>query len=299
MESDQEAIDYFYYQPIDIVPELFIAMFAVITLAFVYRIHRSKCGKWLYILPGTAVAEAIGYGFRTACVYQTTLVKYIMMHLFLLLAPNALAVVNYKTLAKIIAIQTDQQINIGSSITHPSDPFYLSPKFITRLFFSSDILSFLLQGIGGGLQAKHDDMQTIGQIIILIGIAIQLIFFALFMMMSIYVYHQSRFDYRVVDIRSLTLVEIPCAKKKVMACLFTTIVLQYIRFVYWVVDITTGYDGPIATTEWTFYVFDGVAIIGCFLVYYILFIGNLIPNNEHLLVIHAPISQIQLADLYR
>ncbi|KAI8076300.1 uncharacterized protein BX664DRAFT_389635 [Halteromyces radiatus] len=44
---------------------------------------------------------------------------------------------------------------------------------------------------------------------------------------------------------------------------------------------------------------DGVAILGCFLVYYILFIGNLIPNNEHLLLIHAPISQIQLADLYR
>jgi hypothetical protein len=62
------------------------------------------------------------------------------MELFLLLAPNALALANYKSTGEAIRLS-------GVKPKH----FFLRPKFFTCFFFSSDIFAFFLQGSGGRL----------------------------------------------------------------------------------------------------------------------------------------------------
>ncbi|KAI8086796.1 RTA1 like protein-domain-containing protein [Halteromyces radiatus] len=295
MESKNQALLYFHYQPVNIAPQVFIALFCFIALAFIYRIHHNKSGKWLYIIPGTALAEAIGYGFRTACMYDTTLLKYVMMNLFLLLPPNALALINYKALGKVIEIQMEQKTKASSNIgltdnnNNTSEPFWLRPKIVTWFFFSSDVFSFLVQGNGGGLLAI-DGMQNIGMIIALFGLAIQLVFFGCFTMIAIYVHRQPRFDYQLVNKNH--------AKKKVMLCLFITIALLYIRSIYRVAEFAMGYDGPIATAEWAFYTFDTTVITMCFITYFILFIGDYFPNGNHIGLVSDSIVN-EMSDMYK
>lgn len=272
--SAARAMRYFHYMPLNIAPQVFVAVFALVTVIFIYRISRSQGGKWLYILPGTALAEALGYGFRTACVYDSTLGNYVGMTLLLLVSPNALALVNYKTLGNVIAAKpppSDMTENHDSP-----DPFWLRPKFVTWFFFSSDIFAFLLQGGGGGLQSSIST-RNIGSTITLVGLSIQLFFFASFTCIAIYVHRSPRFDYQLLSSSSAT---VTTPKRKVMICLFSTIVLLYIRSIYRVAEYAMGYDGPIATAEWAFYVFDSAIILACFIIYYLWFIGDYLPNSN-------------------
>lgn len=275
-QSTSKAFQYFHYEPINGAPEAFLSVFAVITALFIHRIIKSRSGKWLYVLPGTALAEMIGYGFRTACVYETTLGKYIGMNFLLLVAPNALALVNYKTLGNIIAAKTPTFARTLADTEGQSraikDPFWLRPKFVTWFFFWSDIFAFFMQGSGGGLQATASS-QKIGQAITLIGLCVQLFFFAAFTAIAIYVYKSRHYDYQLLAPNTHH-----DPKRRVMTCLFVTIALLYVRSIYRVAEYATGYDGPIATAEWAFYVFDSAIIVACFLVYYIWFVGDHLPE---------------------
>ncbi|SAM09820.1 hypothetical protein [Absidia glauca] len=291
--SMANAMRFFHYMPINIAPQVFVAVFALVTALFVYRIIRSPGNKWLYILPGTALAEALGYGFRTACVYDSTLGNYVAMTLFLLVSPNALALVNYKTLGNVIAAKPSTPPS-GMTEQKP-DPFWLRPKFVTWFFFSSDIFAFLLQGGGGGLQASLST-RDIGSTITLVGLSIQLFFFASFTGIAIYVHRSPRFDYQLLSSSSSTTTG-STPKRKVMTCLFSTIVLLYIRSIYRVAEYAMGYDGPIATAEWAFYVFDSAIILACFIIYYLWFVGDYLPNsnnkaNEYVLEPPIEISQL-------
>ncbi|CAO3599203.1 unnamed protein product [Absidia cylindrospora] len=284
-----DAMRLFHYQPVNGAPEAFAGIFLIFTVLFVHRIIKTKSSRWLYILPGTALVELIGYAFRVVCVYNTTLGNYVGMDLLILIAPNALALVNYKTLGVIIGLHSQHQhhqslddddntTTIGEleqekdqSIIVQSPPrFWLRPRFVTWFFFWSDFFAFVLQGGGGGMQATAK-LRDIGDIVTLVGLSIQLFFFACFAIIAIYVYRSPRYDY------SLANVDQP--KQKVMVCLFATIVLLYIRAIYRVAEYATGYDGIIATAEWAFYVFDAAIITSCFLLYYIRFIGNYLPSH--------------------
>ncbi|CAO3620453.1 unnamed protein product [Cunninghamella blakesleeana] len=315
-----KAMLYFHYIPMDVLPQVAISYFVVVAILFSYRIFKNKDGKWLYILPGTAIAEMLGYIFRLLCRTETTLMKYVVMNLFLLLSPNALALVNYKALAKIVQEKTapssasnsmdngtnplssspkmsnKQHNNDNDASSSSKDPFWLRPKFITWFFFASDIFSFLLQGSGGGLQAtgKND----LGQTIVLFGLGIQLFFLACFTVIALIVYRRPSFDYQLIDIR--TMMAIPSPKKKIMVCLFVTTGLLYVRSIYRFAEYATGFDGPIARREWAFLVFDFEFIGACFIVYYCIYIGNYLPNNEFILRSYEKDnSAISLSDLYR
>ncbi|CAO3620779.1 unnamed protein product [Mucor fragilis] len=117
--------------------------------------------------------------------YYTDLGRYIGMTMFLLLAPNALALVNYKAVGEIIRLSNVE-----------TNKFYLRPKFVTWFFFSSDIFSFCLQGAGGGLQSTVDHNQ-VGIAVTLVGLAIQLFFFACFAGITFYVQRNPKYQYYV------------------------------------------------------------------------------------------------------
>ncbi|KAI8331386.1 RTA1 like protein-domain-containing protein [Chlamydoabsidia padenii] len=271
---------YFHYEPINIAPEIFAGLFAIIAVVFIHRIRKSQSGKWLYILPGTAVAELIGYAFRMACIYNPSLGNYVGMNLLLLVSPNALALVNYKTLGKIIAAKSHGQDT-------KKNQFWLRPKFVTWFFFWSDFIAFFLQCSGGGMQVS-ESLRTIGQVITLIGLAAQLFFFAAFTAIAIYVHKSHQYDYQLLSSHHLQ------PKRQVMTCLFVTNVLLYIRSIYRVAEYATGYDGPVAMAEWAFYVFDSAIIVAFYIVYYIWFVGDYLPNVEDTRdeTSHVPLSVI-------
>jgi hypothetical protein len=108
-----------------------MVVFILSTIYLPYRIFKSKSRIFLYILPIVALMESIGRLIRYICVEDTTLSNYILMALFLLLPPNALALVYYKAVGEIIRLS-----NI------PVTRFYLKHKFVTWSFISSDVFFF-------------------------------------------------------------------------------------------------------------------------------------------------------------
>ncbi|KAJ2486603.1 hypothetical protein IWW37_005555 [Coemansia sp. RSA 2050] len=242
---------YFTYYPKDIYPDVAMALYLVATIVLIVQIVRQKAQFWLYILPGTAFAEALGYLFRELCVHKTTFTLYVLMTLFLLLPPNAMALVNYKTVGKII----------GQSSVR-SRWFFLRSRFVNWFYFSSDILSIALQGAGGGLMTSRQNREA-GKKIVLMGLAIQLFFFACFLVTSFYVWAKSSYSVAMCSCDSSPM----WAKRKVLFTVVATTVLLYLRSIYRIIEFADGYGGPIYSAEWAFYVFDTLLIYIAFIVY--------------------------------
>jgi hypothetical protein len=238
-----------------------LAVYAIFTLYLTIRIYISKSPKFLYILAFTAPMEVIGFAVRILCHHFTDLGRYIGMTLFLLLAPNALALVNYKAVGEIIRLSNVE-----------TNRFYLKTKFVTWFFFSSDIFSFVLQGAGGGLQSTGPRLNSIGVAITPVGLSLQLFFFACFAGITVYIHRNPAYQYHVEGE--------PNAKRKLIICLYITIALLYIRSIYRVAEYGTGYGGPIARLEWAFYVFDTIVIAISFVVYCVFFIGSYLPKHN-------------------
>jgi hypothetical protein len=249
----------FHYIPNKPLAIVGLVVFGLFAIFLSFRVYISKSAQFIYILPITALMECLGYLIRIMCSNNTTLGTYIGMTMFLLLSPNALALVNYKAVGEIIRLSNVQ-----------SSRFFLRPKFVTWFFFSSDVFAFFMQGAGGGLQTSASS-SNIGIAITLVGLSLQLVFFACFALITIHVHRNPSYNYHIEGQ--------PNAKGRLVTCLYITLALLYVRSIYRVAEYATGFGGPVASAEWAFYVFDGLVIALSFVVYSFLFMGNYLPKR--------------------
>ncbi|KAJ1645953.1 hypothetical protein J3B02_000843 [Coemansia erecta] len=266
-----ERIRYFTYMPADVYPEISLGVYFVVGLVLIYQSIRSKAQWWVYILAVTAFGESLGYIFRTVCVYDTTFAMYVLMTLFLLLPPNALALVNYKTIAKIIE----------DSVQAKPNKFWLRPKFVNWFYFSSDVFSIAMQGAGGGMMTTAKGREP-GKKIVLVGLIVQLFFFACYLFTTFYVWRKPEYAVSQGPRDKSP----AAAKRKVMLAIVLTTLIIYLRSIYRIAEFADGYGGKIYSAEWAFYVFDTILIFIAFLVYIVLFIG---PNFSKLRAIQGAI----------
>ncbi|KAJ2784516.1 hypothetical protein H4R18_001056 [Coemansia javaensis] len=258
------VVDYFTYTPVQGAPEAATVVFAAVSGFLVFQAVRARSVRWAYILPVTAAAEAIGYIFRAVCIKHISLGLFICMNLFLLLPPNAMALFNYKSIGDVAR---------QSGITPRR--FWLRPRFITLFFWSSDVLSFALQSAGASMTA-HASTVTTGRWICLVGLAIQLVFLALFFAIVIVIkrnplYTVSKHPAKMDGAQ---------AKSRLMLIIILTTVLLYVRSVYRLIEFADGYGGRIYRAEWALYVFDTLMILFMFVVYIALNVVAFFPRKH-------------------
>ncbi|KAJ2535732.1 hypothetical protein IWW43_001409, partial [Coemansia sp. RSA 1935] len=237
---------YFSYKPVNIAPEIVAVIFLTIAVLTTIQVFKSRGPKWLLVLPVTAFCEAVGYAFRVVCIYWTTLGTFTATSLFLLLPPNALALTNYKTLGEVV-----RRSRVLLSDHQKPKVFWLKPRFLTWFFFTSDVFSFLLQGVGVGISTQ-DGKRDLAKYTVLGGLYVQLFFFAVFLVITMYVLVDRRFVVacgpRDVSPRQ--------AKRRLFWVIIATTMLLYIRSIYRVAEFVGGYGSKIYGTEWLFYLFD-------------------------------------------
>ncbi|KAJ2715112.1 hypothetical protein H4R19_001377 [Coemansia spiralis] len=255
---------YFSYTPVNVVPEIAAAAFLAIAGALLMLTFNSRGPRWLLVLPATALCEAAGYAMRTVCIYWTTLGTFTAMTLLLLLPPNALALTNYKTLGDVVRESRD----VMPAHRLPR-VFLLKPRFITWFFFSSDVLSFLLQGAGVAMSTQHDRRALAKQTVVA-GLYVQLLFFAVFLGIATYTF----FDKRFTVARGPRDASGRQAKRRLFAVVGLTTVALYVRSVYRVAEFVDGYGGRIYGTEYLFYLCDTVLVLASFGVYMQSFLGH-------------------------
>ncbi|KAF5250668.1 hypothetical protein FANTH_4111 [Fusarium anthophilum] len=138
-----------------------------------------------------------------------------------------------------------------------ADDYSLVPiEFLTKTFVIGDVISFLAQSAGGGMltKAKSKGDQKMGQNIIILGLAVQIYFFAFFITI-LHIFHRRITAYPT----SKSLSSISPWKQFVLV-LYVDSGLIMIRSLFRLVEYITGSNGPLQSTEIYIYVFDASMI---------------------------------------
>jgi hypothetical protein len=182
---------YFSYDPNWGACIFFIALFALLTVAFLIQVERTKHQRWLHCLTLFAALEMGGYIARIIMYASPGGDSFKAELIILILAPNLLAFCCYVVLGKMIRFAFFES-------NHSTDPIKSTnwivrhPQWIPRLYVASDILCLAIQGAGGGMLsgATTNSQIDAGKGVEVTGLVLQLFFVATFVLICLYVYVQ-------------------------------------------------------------------------------------------------------------
>jgi hypothetical protein len=193
------------------------------------------------IIINPLVVEALGYVGRAMSAGQTpnwTTGPFILQTLTLLLGPTLMAASIYMTLGRLIRfLHAEQYSPIRST-------------WLTKIFVSGDVLSFLVQGGGGGIlaQAKTASNLSLGENVILAGLLIQILFFGVFMVVTIVVHR------RIAGFAT--------RRPTFFYALYAVSALVMVRSIFRVAEYAGGSTGTLQSSEVYIYIFDATLMLG-------------------------------------
>jgi len=170
---------------------------------------------------------------------------YIVEYLFVVLSPCAFIAADYVLLGRLAKhVGADQHLIVPSRI-------------ITRVYVTSDIVTFLIQAAGGAISAGASSLQrgVLGSRIFLAGLVAQLVsFFSFWCIYIIFLYRIYKYSPEIWTMDKakpwynswLTLATV----------LFISCIGILIRSGFRVSELSQGFDGPLTTNEALFYGLD-------------------------------------------
>ncbi|KAN0097247.1 RTA1 like domain containing protein [Tylopilus felleus] len=249
-----------------------IAFALIMLIALIQTFHTFRYGaRWMLAMVIGGYTYAIGFGCRFGLHYHPDSEGiYIAEYLFVVLSPCAFIAANYVLLGRLARHM--------SCVTH----VLLPVQKLTLVFVSSDITTFLIQAIGGGMSVSHNQTQRLtGTHVFLIGLVLQLVSFTLFS--GIYI----RFLYRVYTLER-NIWERDRVKlwyhdwRTLATALAISCVGILVRSGYRVAELSQGYQGYLATREAFFYALDTFPLVVATSVYVLFWPGRFIKDEMKL-----------------
>ncbi|KAL4778519.1 RTA1 like protein-domain-containing protein [Aspergillus varians] len=232
---------------------IFIFLFGVASGYHGYQLIKARA---LYFIPFVigGIFQVLGYLFRVLSHNHTdSIALYALQTVLILLAPALYAASIYMVLGRLM-VHLDAQ--------HHS---LVRVAWMTKIFVTGDVVSFLMQCGGGGLMSgDNPDSRKIGETITIIGLVVQIVFFTFFLITTII------FHIRIN--KSPTLRSDEAAKHwtgnlmdrnwvTLLIALYVVSVLILIRSVFRLVEFIDGYGGYLMSHEVFLYVFDAVLMV--------------------------------------
>ncbi|XAO23103.1 hypothetical protein I312_101881 [Cryptococcus bacillisporus CA1280] len=158
------------YVPNKVLNCLGAALFFIVAAALTFWSFRRKANYFLCLVIG-AWFEGAGFVLRVLMRDNLhSLNLYIVANLFIILAPCAFLAGDYIVFGRLVQFLEAH---------HYIRPF--KARQVSRIFIASDIITFLIQGSGGGLSASSSTGSAeLGAHLFLAGIAIQMVSFIFF-----------------------------------------------------------------------------------------------------------------------
>ncbi|KAJ7890059.1 RTA1-domain-containing protein [Mycena olivaceomarginata] len=239
------------YTPHEYVAVIFLVVFGMSTIL---HIGQATYYRMWWLFPTAClcgIGEIIGWGGRLWSSFSPDLHKPFMMQCVLLIfAPTPLIAVNFVLLSWIV-------IQLGPRYS------WLSPRWYTVIFLSSDIIALLVQAAGGSIAGAASDhtRAQVGAHTMLGGILFQ------FVAMITYCCLAGDFLMRYAGDRPVKLdsspsnrgVLLPGTKRMIYALAFSTLVL-FIRSIYRIIELATGWHSTFMLNELYFNVLDGAMV---------------------------------------
>ena len=171
---------YFQCKPSLVLSTAALLLFSIVTIGL--AVQTFACGpkcRFMWIVVLTGAMEVAGYASHMVAAETVNSKAYIAYLILTMLAPNFLALVNYLVTGK---IAEEQQLK-GR---------FLSARSIAGTFFAIDWICIIVQGAGPGILASALQSTgtavasaiTRGKTVVVIGLSIQLFFFASFALVA-------------------------------------------------------------------------------------------------------------------
>ncbi|KAJ5918476.1 hypothetical protein N7466_010468 [Penicillium verhagenii] len=218
---------------------------------------------WCVVFTLGCMVELIGWAGRTwshSCPYNGT--AFLMQISTLIIAPTFFTAGIYVLLGRFIQILGPQ-----SSI--------LSPKLYLWIFCTCDIISLVIQAVGGGLASmavnKVGGNTAPGTHIMVAGIVFQLL------SVTVFVICAADFIRRSVRhnlIQPLTGTIIP-----LLVAMTFSVLCIYVRSIYRTIELSQGWTGYLITHEKYFIAMDGAMMIAAVVVFNVVHPGWFLPKD--------------------
>ncbi|KAL3469570.1 RTA1-domain-containing protein [Aspergillus californicus] len=224
---------------------VFTLLFILATGIHTYQLALTRTWFFISFVVG-GYFETIGYIARAVSGNEApdfSLNPYIIQTLLLLLAPALYAASIYMELGRIV-LMTDGEAHC-----------WVRRTWLTKIFLLGDIISFAMQGAGGGLMASSPESLTTGENIIIAGLVIQLLFFSLFVYTSIKFHLGSR------NSPSRKALHSQAPWERHIYALYAGSLLIFVRCLFRLVEYAQGNGGYLVSHEVFLYVFDGLLML--------------------------------------
>ncbi|KIE03658.1 RTM1-like protein, partial [Metarhizium majus ARSEF 297] len=240
--------DVWMYNPSFALAVIGTIVYGLIFIAITYlTFFRYRAWYFTVVVVGAAV-EVAGYVLRAySAKNHTILVPFVMTLTFTVLAPVFVAAGNYLLISRLIR-----------AVLPPSHHRLLGVpgKRLTPIFVVCDVVSFLIQGSGSGIASSDNwqgEKEKIGRYVLIGGLSFQLVAFGLFLCVF------RRFH---VLANRMARPEAPTGWQQVVLSVYISSVLIMVRCIYRVCEFAEGMNGYAFRTEWLFWVFETLPMIG-------------------------------------
>ncbi|KAK0839992.1 hypothetical protein LTS16_013118 [Friedmanniomyces endolithicus] len=222
------GFEYYHYLPSMGAAVLFIILFGLVTSLHLFQMIRSRTWFMIPFVIG-GIFETIGYIGRAVSASQSpgpyTLGPYIIQNILALVSPALFAASIYMELGRIVLM------------IHGDKALFLRRTWLTKIFVSGDIFSFLMQGAGGGLMGTGDISSIdMGQKLVVGGLFVQVVFFGLFVIAA------ALFHVRMRKMPTERSEELPWWTRHMMS-LYVVSMLIFGRSIVRVVEYLQGFNG--------------------------------------------------------
>ncbi|CAI7633026.1 unnamed protein product [Penicillium bialowiezense] len=274
MSDSDGGIDYALYRYTPSIPAAVIFGVVFVGLSVLHLIRLIKHRSYFFIpfLIGLLL-ECAGYFARVFSHFDTqALGPYIVQTMLILVAPPLFAASIYMTLGRIIVKLDAEEMSL------------VPVKYLTKIFVVGDVISFLLQCGGGGYMAAGTlSAMDIGANIVIGGLAIQLLFFGFFVVVSAIFHWRAKKRTGYSNIPSTTRSQNAKTKmtwESVMWALYIACLLILVRSIFRVAEFVEGNNGFIMRREYLLYIFDACLMALTGIVLGVCHPGSLLTRQE-------------------
>ncbi|KAF7555188.1 hypothetical protein G7Z17_g2353 [Cylindrodendrum hubeiense] len=257
---------FYHYDPSLAAAVIFIVLFSISTLLHLWQIIKLRAWYFIAFFIG-CIFEIVGYIGRALSSTESpnwTTRSFTIQSLTLLLGPSLLAASIYMVLGRLIRLLEAEHLSP------------IKPKWLTKLFVLGDVLSFLTQGGGGAILARAKSMSDLklGENIIIAGLAIQIVFFGVFIFVI------CLFHYRIIASPTNRCHSSNIPWQRFFWILYAASVLIMIRSVFRVAEYVMGSDGALLASEVYLYVFDAALMFIVVAMFNVFHPGKIIQRED-------------------
>ncbi|KAF4625683.1 hypothetical protein G7Y89_g12481 [Cudoniella acicularis] len=247
------STSFWYYRPSLPANAIFLSLFSLSLLLFLvtYTVTR-RFGIFTFTLIACCSLEILGYLGRVLSYsnpwHET---GFLLQIVCLTIAPSFMAGGIYLCLRNIVYAFGPENSRI-------------KPETYTRFFIPCDVISLVLQALGGGMAstASHEGRSSaLGDHIMVTGLAFQVLTLAVFMGICLdFAFRTARLDAVTLDPKFSSL----RSSKKFrgfLASLTLSTLCIFVRSVYRVAELSEGWTGHLIQQEWLFVGLEGVMVV--------------------------------------